>query len=1663
MRYGKEVVYDMNQDTWESLRVTDVFVKHPQELAFKPLASLISQLWGVPKDERNSKLGDVLPLEVASWLGEGNSWITLTYYNMREMKIRRFVEKGGAPNAIPDSDSGGDVDAVPERVSVPHHPTEDVFPLDHGDDEQEKAFRDLVAEELSYSPEPPYPTEWFDIGEKQTDAQELSPNDPYAEPDWNNVGFCYAEALQSHVPKWVDFKAPKCQGCGRISSDEEYGQPTGCTHCSQCDPGLIRAFNAKLKQESAPLEEWNSAVAEVARALSDRNFRPYVFCGTCDLHIAEAQDEADLYEVLETEGIICTPHDDPVIHAASQAIGLEQPCQTCTTSPCCRGCVGKAVSKVALQSRIGKACYEDRMCPGYHSFPYNSECPICVEANKLHRPHLRGSNVVPVIGSFCCDLVERRDAEEPIQYTLVGTNKMGKRRRRLRKTPVVIPMANKSEASCAKAIRAMLLKAEHFWGAAPIKRVHADRESGILTQETNLHYVGVALTTTEGQDSQANGVAEGENAILTRAARGSLNAALRELPKEAKRRASRALWPYAMVHAADMRCIDEWKKYGSNDLQSMREPRITTQDVLPFCSKVIYREGARVKPDRHENKGIHGWYLHADPWISRASKVMDAEAPYTIASHQSVGPVKKSAEDPNSWIFPEARLGLPPASTRTPDYPPSSGRKFMECSRCHKFRGMTPELFSQLCVQATPFKCEHLAKPDGSMWRCAEAEEKEVWEDHVAQGGKRPKRRVRIKPVDSQGQPKRIEDAARKVSASRWYAPLPRPQRTLTRFHLSDGKLLEIPPGEVQTRCLFLPSDKQDLWKELIKRETFDETGTELLEETVKTRGRKPRALQATVFDPAEEFTVGRDDGESQVWKWREVPKALRADLHDFRHETLGRLSRLAGIDPREIRDRQCSAFNAMLEWSSTEEAVRIDEMEDLDGDPSERIGDREVDLGEVEWTKYRKGDLSPPPDIFSFDPLRSGWHGRLPPSCSGNIMTEFVMDDGAVYSRKDYYATVYRTIADSPGLPKWKDVRVRKTYDLGPDGKSSPELICEEKVTPTDVVESTDLPPLQETVGQGESDGIIPNPVGMVHQMLKIKEAKLRPEYSATIGKEIGRMLQFQTWGPPQARTLIPDTAWIYRVNMLYGIKNAEHPERAKDKARLVLQGNLRFTKEGKLKLDRWYRTPGEFWAPASSMAGFRLVVAIGTIQGHPVETIDLDAAYLQSKVRGDVHDFLEMTPEIIEGMAPDWQILVEAARKADVEAGGTGQVVFPLLRNMYGKTTSGYNFIGDLQSDLEAIGWNRMPHCYGSFYKRCRKTGKMQVLANYVDDFAAALSPASRVDEWAAIGGPDGGKGGGGFDPPRLVDRFLGIECQYPVEGDYRYIILEQVRYVQMKVQQYEEVRKSELPLSKLKNLPTSEPPLHKDLKQEAGTRVRSALGGLMYAARGTRPDIMKACHTISRRVTRWDDDNHKFLEKVLSYCKGNDELGLSFDCRGLSDDLADWAIHVFVDSSLDVPWSQSGAIICAAPRKNNGNEGPFLVLDYSSTGQEYVKLSPAESETVGLIQAARGALRYLFSWELIAPWNSDEQDCVFVHVDNAQAQSFAERGWSSALVHVARTYACNVLWVTERIRQGLFKILHEPTKQMLVDPLTKLMQPLQLVERNVLVGVSPAPVKE
>ena len=120
------------------------------------------------------------------------------------------------------------------------------------------------------------------------------------------------------------------------------------------------------------------------------------------------------------------------------------------------------------------------------------------------------------------------------------------------------------------------------------------------------------------------------------------------------------------------------------------------------------------------------------------------------------------------------------------------------------------------------------------------------------------------------------------------------------------------------------------------------------------------------------------------------------------------------------------------------------------------------------------------------------------------------------------------------------------------------------------------------------------------------------------------------------------------------------------------------------------------------------------------------------------------------------------------------------------------------------------------------------------------------------------------------------------------------------------------------------------------EAGTMMRSAVGALFYAARGTRMDLIKGIHELARRVTRWTPECRTFLEGLLSYAKGQ-QIGLVLDARGTSKNLEDWKIDISTDARFHAPYSTTGLYVALSPVDERIER--FLSIDWTSHAQKYV----------------------------------------------------------------------------------------------------------------------------
>ena len=575
------------------------------------------------------------------------------------------------------------------------------------------------------------------------------------------------------------------------------------------------------------------------------------------------------------------------------------------------------------------------------------------------------------------------------------------------------------------------------------------------------------------------------------------------------------------------------------------------------------------------------------------------------------------------------------------------------------------------------------------------------------------------------------------------------------------------------------------------------------------------------------------------------------------------------------------------------------------------------------------------------------------------------------------------------------------------------------------------------------------------VTKVLNLGEARKRPGYQAAMSKEVGRFLQFKSWGRPVPRCSVPGHAKIHRAKPIYGVKHWELPEEEQvDKARLIVQGNIRVTKEGKILLEKWFKRKGDYWAPVSSMSGLRLVVSCSVIQELELETIDLDSGYLQTETE-QADYYIELDQAIMDSLEEDWQRAIREAAALDPE----GKVLFPVHGNIYGDPGAGTSFITAFQAAIVDCGWTRCGGDPAIFYKRSKPSGKIQVLSSYVDDLSAGIC---RLDQslWQALRAR-----GWKFEDAKPLSQFLGIHC---ILAGPRLVYLSQKEYLKHVVEKHEAWTGQTLkPRS---TLPTGLPEFEEDTSAASAqtvTNVRGDVGGLMYGGRGTRPDVLRATAEVASYATK-PAHHLVFLNQLMSFVKGTLDTVLVFDARTLPRSLSEWQTDVSADAEYRSPKCQTGIFVAispisAAPSKPNVAAGGevFLPLAWSTHGHRFSKLSVAEGEVVGAVHGGRAGLQTAVVYGEIALGQSpdielDELElCQVVRLreDNAACELALKRGYSSQMSYISRIYKVSVAWVGERVSAGELEIQHEATDMMLGDPLTKLVVPAVFFKRKVL----------
>ena len=99
----------------------------------------------------------------------------------------------------------------------------------------------------------------------------------------------------------------------------------------------------------------------------------------------------------------------------------------------------------------------------------------------MHSRSKRRGAASQEVGGFAIDIAVRTTDGSPAQGTLIAASTGDHR-----KIAVGKGIVSKSAAVLFTALMKILLVAELIWGAAPVKRVHSDREPGIVSSESRM-------------------------------------------------------------------------------------------------------------------------------------------------------------------------------------------------------------------------------------------------------------------------------------------------------------------------------------------------------------------------------------------------------------------------------------------------------------------------------------------------------------------------------------------------------------------------------------------------------------------------------------------------------------------------------------------------------------------------------------------------------------------------------------------------------------------------------------------------------------------------------------------------------------------------------------------------------------------------------------------------------------------------------------------------------------------------------------------------------------------------------------------------------------------------------------------------------------------------
>lgn len=497
------------------------------------------------------------------------------------------------------------------------------------------------------------------------------------------------------------------------------------------------------------------------------------------------------------------------------------------------------------------------------------------------------------------------------------------------------------------------------------------------------------------------------------------------------------------------------------------------------------------------------------------------------------------------------------------------------------------------------------------------------------------------------------------------------------------------------------------------------------------------------------------------------------------------------------------------------------------------------------------------------------------------------------------------------------------------------------------------------------------------------IREARKRPDWTKweeAMIDEMTRLKANETWElveKPRGANVI-GSKWVYRIK-----KNAAG-QVEKYRARLVAQG--------------FSQIPGidyfDTFAPVAKTTSTRVILTFAARYGWPAHQMDVKSAYLNGTLNDNEEIYLRQPPGF-------------------VVAGSEGSVL-RLRKALYGLKQSGRRWYQTFSAILNSFGFTKCESDHAVFIRKVLKS--MCIIIAHVDDLTITGSTLevilqTKKDLGSKLEMSDLGE----------LHWLLGIEVKRDYEAQT--ISLSQRSYIQSIVDRYglSDAKPLSMPLDPHALLDKQQCP--STTEEFAATRdipYREAVGSLMYAALGTRPDIAYAVHHLARFGDNPGKAHWEAVKRVIRYLKGTKDLFLVLG--GKREDLVGY-------TDADGMSNEDRHAISGYVFQIDGS-----TVSWSAKRQDIIALSTTEAEYVATTHAAKEAiwLRSLLS-ELFGTIDkpttlySDNQSSIALTKDD---QFHARTKHIDIRFHFIR-------WI---VNDGKIALQYCPTEDMTADILTK-----------------------